>query len=101
MLTNLVTNAAEAIEQDGNVTVRVTNTADSTVIDVLDDGQGMEPALKFRVFELFYTAKTTGTGLGLPIVRKIVEAHRGTVDLNSKVGKGTQFTIVLPRREHP
>jgi len=101
VLTNLMTNAAEAIEQDGTVTVKVTNNPDSTVIDVIDDGQGMEPALKFRVFELFYTAKTTGTGLGLPIVRKIVEAHGGTVDLNSRVGKGTQFTLVLPRREHP
>lgn len=101
VLTNLITNAAEAIEQDGSISIHVTNTDRTTSIELIDDGPGMDPSLKYRVFELFYTTKTTGTGLGLAIVRKIIEAHNGTVDVNTRRGQGTQFSIVLPRHHAP
>ena len=99
VLTNLLNNAAEAIEEGGHITLEIRNERAHTTIEVSDDGKGMDPGLKHRVFELFFTDKITGTGLGLPIVRKIIEAHGGTVDLTTRLGRGTQFCIFLPREE--
>lgn len=99
VFTNLITNAAEAIEEGGTIRVSIDNDEAHTTIEVSDDGKGMDPALKYRVFELFFTDKISGTGLGLPIVRKIVEAHQGSVDLTTKPDRGTTFTLFLPRRE--
>lgn len=99
VLTNLLNNAAEAIEEGGKITISIHNEAAHTTIEVIDDGKGMDPALKHRVFELFFTDKITGTGLGLPIVGKIIDAHGGSVDLNTRPGRGTQFIIFLPRED--
>ena len=67
-------------------------------LSVTDDGQGMPPELVKRVFEPFFTTKDVGkgTGLGLSISMGIIEDHRGTIDLNSAVGRGTTFTVKLP-----
>ena len=99
VLTNLLNNAAEAIEEGGHISISIHNEQAHTTIEVADDGKGMDPSLKHRVFELFFTDKITGTGLGLPIVGKIVDAHGGSVDLNTRPGRGTQFIIFLPRED--
>lgn len=97
VLLNLLTNAVEAIGERGTIHIHVLNTSYETRLEVRDTGQGMSSNERFRVFDLFFTTKAAGTGLGLPIVRKIIEAHGGRIDLMSKPGHGTQFTITIPR----
>jgi signal transduction histidine kinase len=72
---------------DGRVSIRVTDT-----------GDGMPPEVLDRVFEPFYSAAKGGTGLGLVIVKNVIEAHRGTLSIDSSVGNGTTITIDLPAR---
>lgn len=68
----------------------------SYVIQVIDCGPGIAPELTARVFEAFYTTREQGTGLGLPLARKLVEAHGGTIPVASSPG-ATTFEVVLPR----
>lgn len=97
VLVNLLQNAVEAIEDRGRIEVVVHNEDYGTRISVQDDGVGMTPVLKYKIFDLFHTTKAAGTGIGLAIVKKIIEAHQGSIDVTSKPGKGTSFTIALPR----
>lgn len=99
-LLNLLTNAIEACNSNSEIVLTIKSGRKSTEITVKDDGEGMPPGMQYRIFDLFFTSKTTGTGLGLPIVKKIVEAHDGTIDVNSKSGRGTEFTISFPRPLH-
>ncbi len=96
-LLNLLTNAAEAVGDTGTIDLTVTDRPSGTEIAVADSGEGMTPAMQFRAFDLFFTSKATGTGLGLPIVKKIVLAHDGAINIHSQPGSGTTFTIYLPR----
>lgn len=96
-LINLLTNAAEAIEFQGHIHVGVSNQNHTTLIAVSDDGEGMEPSVAYQIFDLFFTRKATGTGLGLPIVKNIVDAHGGSIEVTSKPNQGTTFEIRLPR----
>ncbi len=99
VLVNLLTNAVEAIDEDGRIIVTIDNAAYGTTLTIEDTGEGMAPALKYRIFDLFFTTKAGGTGIGLPIIKKIVEAHGGSVDVASQPGRGTKFTVFLPRPE--
>lgn len=96
-LVNLLTNAVEAVEPGGEVTLSIEDEDDTTAIRVADTGHGMEPALAYRIFDLFYTQKASGTGLGLPIVKNIVEAHGGTIDVTTRPDHGSTFIIRIPR----
>ncbi len=100
ILLNLVTNAVEAIGERGTITIRVLSSAKETRLEIEDTGEGMPPGMRYQIFDLFFTTKAAGTGLGLPIVRKIIEAHDGLIDLYSRPGHGTRFTISLPRPAH-
>jgi signal transduction histidine kinase len=97
----LLTNAAEAIDQQGTVTLESDLRDGYTVLEVTDDGKGMKPTATDRAFDLFYTTKASGTGIGLPIVKKIIEAHGGSIQLLSTSERGTTVRIELPRPEHP
>jgi signal transduction histidine kinase len=66
------------------------------VVDIVDEGAGIPPENLPRVFEPFFTTKHRGTGLGLPITRRVVEAHGGHVELQSQPGRGTTVTLRLP-----
>jgi signal transduction histidine kinase len=97
---NLVTNAAQATpDQGGVITVR-TRVPDPAhvAVDVIDNGHGIPPEIRKKIFDPFFTTKEVGkgTGLGLSICYKIVESHGGRIDVESDVGQGTRFTVVLP-----
>ena len=101
VLTNLVLNAAQAMVAPGTICVRSTCQGGRVAIDVTDTGPGIPPAQRAEVFEPFYTTKTRGTGLGLPIALKNVQAHRGTLELVPGEGPGAHFRITLPQLCEP
>jgi len=96
VICNLLLNAADASEDGGEITCRVRQLPAKIRLIVEDNGRGMPPEVLTRVFEPFFTTKAKGTGLGLPICRRIVEAHGGTIDIQSVVGKGTRVIIEIP-----
>ena len=97
VLLNLYLNALAAMEGSGTLRVALAPRDDRTIrITVTDTGAGIKKEDLPRVFDPYFTTKPTGTGLGLPIVQKIVEAHGGEIQLVSEPGKGTTVTIVLP-----
>ena len=97
VLFNLLSNALEATPSGGSVTVRGSATDTEVVLDVLDTGPGLtgDPG---RCFEAFFTTKKNGTGLGLSVVRKVIEAHGGRVSLSNRVEGGCRASVTLPRR---
>jgi PAS domain S-box-containing protein len=98
---NLLTNAVQALRDKGTIRV-VTRAAEGGVeVRVIDDGPGIPIGIQKRIFDPFFTTKPVGegTGLGLSISRKIIEAHHGTLSLDSAPGKGTEFRIWLPLRQ--
>ncbi len=98
---NLITNAAQAIETFGKITITTQLEQDKAIIKIADTGIGIPEQNLKKIFEPFFTTKPVGqgTGLGLSIVYKIIEQHNGTIDVKSKVGEGTEFTITLPVKQ--
>jgi signal transduction histidine kinase len=101
---NLVSNALDALEDAGTLDPHVwiatgENLAGTEVwLKVRDNGPGMDAETRERAFLPFHTSKPDGTGLGLPIVRKLIEAHGGSIELHTSEGVGTEFSILLPKR---
>lgn len=99
---NLVSNAFKFTPKGGVVMIRVWTEADDLVIEVEDSGEGIPEDQLRRIFERFYQVDGStkrrhgGTGLGLSLVKEIIEAHRGHVSVQSEVGKGTTFTLTIP-----
>ncbi len=108
---NLVLNAAQALGEGGTVRVIMSAaTADDVPgvavpesgairLVIEDDGPGMPADVRDRIFTPFFTTKPRGSGLGLPVVHRAIEAHRGVVLVDSSPGSGTRFTIILPRTQ--
>jgi PAS domain S-box-containing protein len=103
---NLLTNASDAMTQGGTLTLRVAagrteHGASAIVIEFADTGTGIKPEDLLKVWEPFFTTKDEGkgTGLGLAICRRIVEDHKGTINIESTVGQGTTVRITLPAAE--
>jgi CheY-like chemotaxis protein len=104
LLTNLIFNAVDAMPEGGNIRIRTglrdTPAGDGVpqvFLEVSDTGTGMTDEVRRRCLEPFFSTKgERGTGLGLPMVFGIVKRHRGTMDIESTVGKGTTFIVVLP-----
>ena len=101
-LVNLLSNAGKYSPAGAPITVSVSAADDHVSWSVADKGHGIRPEDKARLFERFFVAgrdrreATAGTGLGLPITQLIVEAHGGRVDVRSRVGRGSTFTIIVP-----
>ncbi|MBS6396412.1 MAG: GHKL domain-containing protein [Clostridiales bacterium] len=93
---NLLRNSMESITERGRITLKVFTHDKRLMIAVRDNGCGIPPEQQQTIFRPFVTYKENGTGLGLSIVRRIIEAHNGTIHLKSTVGKGTEFQIYLP-----
>jgi len=110
VFTNLIANAFEALEGRGTIAITASmgeiepdpgfgvapDLAPTIVVDVADTGPGVPPDLSDRIYDPFFTTKVKGTGLGLGIVRKIVDAHDGRIDLSSSAETGTRFRVTLP-----
>lgn len=96
VISNLLLNAAHACEDGGTVTCRLTRGKDIVRTTIEDDGIGIPPDILPRVFEPFFTTKARGTGLGLPICKRIVAVHGGTLTIESAVGSGTRVVMELP-----
>jgi signal transduction histidine kinase len=104
LFTNLLTNAYEAMEGRGRITINARETRmedgaagrDAVLVELADEGPGMPPDVAERVFSPFFTTKAQGSGLGLAIVRKIVDAHDGSIDMQTSPGRGTKVRVTLP-----
>jgi len=100
ILTNLIINAVDAINENGTIVLRTYSEGKEVVLEVTDTGCGMTEEVKKRCLEPFFTTKTgKGTGLGLSIVYGIIGRHKGSIDIDSKPGEGTTFIIRLPAWE--
>lgn len=98
-LLNLMINAVQAMEQGGELLIRLSTQRRRAIIEVIDTGPGMPPDVLGRIFDVYYSTKKQGSGLGLPTTRRIIQEHGGTVRVESEVGKGTRFTLALPFAE--
>ncbi len=93
---NLLLNAVQAVHGEGKIEVEIASRNDQATIVVSDTGCGIPPHQLAHIFRPFYTTKGNGTGLGLSLARRIVEEHHGRIEVNSIVGKGSKFEVVLP-----
>jgi two-component system sensor histidine kinase PilS (NtrC family) len=94
---NLLVNAGEAMQNGGRILIESVSDDSSVVIRVSDSGCGIDSEVIPRIFEPFFSTKSIGTGLGLTIVKKIIEGYNGKIEVTSAKGKGTIFTMTLPR----
>ena len=97
LLLNLLINAAEALQDGGTAMVLVVQKTDEVAIQIQDDGPGMAAEVRDRAFEPLFSTRTEGTGLGLPIARRIAVAHGGEIHIESAPGSGTTVEVRLPR----
>ena len=98
VLINLIVNSLHAMDRGGTLRLAATRTDDLARLEISDTGQGIPPEILSRIFDPFFTTKEfgKGTGLGLTVVKGIVEEHEGTISVHSRVGEGTTVTILLP-----
>jgi two-component system sensor histidine kinase HydH len=95
-LLNLILNSEHAMPSGGELMLTTRRENGSVILDVIDTGVGMTDEVRARIFDAFFSTRPAGSGLGLPTTRKIVEAHGGTITVQSEPGKGSQFTVRLP-----
>jgi two-component system, sporulation sensor kinase E len=95
---NLVMNAIHAMQEGGSLQIVAAPDEDMVKLTVADSGHGIPQEVAAKIFEPFFTTKEfgKGTGLGLTVVKEIIEEHQGTITVDSEPGKGTTFTILLP-----
>jgi signal transduction histidine kinase len=98
VVVNLLRNALDACTSGDQVMVATRADAGTVVVQITDTGSGMTREVLQRAFTPYFSTKKSGTGLGLPTARRIIEQHGGTIELASESGRGTQFTIRLPSR---
>ena len=95
-LLNIMINAQQAMPDGGELIIRTSLDGSSAVIEITDTGPGISESDKQKMFKISFSTKLGGSGLGLPITKRIIEAHQGTIDLHSTTGRGTSFRISLP-----
>jgi signal transduction histidine kinase len=98
---NIVINALQSTPAGGRVTIKAARAGANCAIRFSDSGPGMDEATLARIFDPFFTTKPDGTGLGLPITKKIIEGHGGTIEIESTIGKGTTVIVRLPDIMNP
>jgi len=95
-LLNLMLNATQAMTGGGELLIRLSRQRDRAIVEVIDTGPGMTREEQGRLFDVYYSTRKGGTGLGLPTTRRIIREHDGTIHVQSEAGKGTRFIISLP-----
>ena len=93
---NLMINATQAMSNGGELIIKVSRNRSDAMVEVTDTGEGIAPEKIGRIFEVYYSTKNHGTGLGLPTTRRIIREHQGDITVQSEPGKGTRFIISLP-----
>ncbi len=93
---NILDNAIDACREKGKVTISVKQKGKKVYISVEDTGTGMDKKTLSSIFDLFFTKKDGGVGVGMAVAKRIIEAHNGDITVKSKLGKGSKFTIILP-----
>ena len=83
----------------GSIDLLTRTRGDQVILEIIDTGKGMDEKIRSQMFQAFFSTRSGGSGLGLPTVRRIVEAHNGQIVCESEPGKGTRFTISLPARQ--
>ena len=96
VILNLFINATQAMNEGGELIIRTNMNDKNANIEISDTGTGIPPEEIDKIFQAYYTSRPAGTGLGLPIAKKIINAHNGNIVVNSQPGKGTSFTISIP-----
>jgi two-component system sporulation sensor kinase A len=89
----------EASEEKQIIRVSLAESNGQIVLKIADEGCGIPPEIAYRVFDPYFSTKESGTGLGLPITRTIIEKHNGEIAFESGEGKGTTVTVTLPAEE--
>ena len=93
---NIIKNSMESITDKGNIDITTHILKDKYYIEITDNGCGMDEYTLSKVKELFFTTKPKGSGLGVSLSNEIIKAHSGTIDYESKLGKGTKVVVKLP-----
>jgi len=94
-LLNIVLNAQQAIDKDGQIMIRTSREDDAVRIEITDTGPGMAPDVQAKIFRPWFSTKKTGSGLGLPTTRRIIEAHGGSIQVFSEPNRGTSVVVRL------
>ncbi|MBI5416715.1 GHKL domain-containing protein [Candidatus Poribacteria bacterium] len=93
---NLIINAIQASNEAGKILLKVSISGKKLYLEIIDNGCGMSEDTQKKIFTLFYSSKEGGTGIGLSVVQKIAREHNGEIAVKSKLGEGSNFTIILP-----
>ncbi len=93
---NLLINAVQSMDDGGELLIRASKAQGKVQVEVIDTGSGMKPDTLSKIFQVYYSTKKGGSGLGLPTTRRIIHEHGGTIRAESEPGKGTRFIITLP-----
>jgi len=93
---NVAINAVQAMPRGGRLRVKLRREPDAALLEIEDSGAGIPEEVRHRIFEPFFTTKASGTGLGLAVVKRIVDGHGGEIAVSSPPGGGTVFAIRFP-----
>ncbi|MEM4378478.1 MAG: DUF4242 domain-containing protein [Candidatus Nitrosotenuis sp.] len=99
VFTNLIMNAIQAMNNAGQIDIKIFDGSDFVTVQITDSGCGIPENILPKIFEPLFTTKQTGTGLGLASCKKIIEQHAGTINVSSTEGVGTTFRLYLPKRQ--
>jgi len=95
-LLNVVLNGAQAMATGGTLKVRLREDARWAALSISDEGEGIPDEIRSKIFNLYFTTKKDGSGIGLAMTYRIVQLHNGQLDVESKTGQGTTFTLKIP-----
>jgi len=95
---NVAINAIEAMAGGGSLTFEITAGPDTGTLAIADTGPGIPPESREKIFQLYYTTKPHGSGIGLAMTFRAVQLHGGTIEIESEIGRGTTFRLTLPLR---